>query len=1075
MNSDMITNSHDEIGLVVWGIKADHKVFCSNGVVDYNDAVIRDTIKDTRSFIRFNDARLTLYALEFTERYKVFTIYRSCKDAAGRTGAYVAFTLYVPHTKRILNIREVMDLMMDKYFSEYIHPLSSDYLPFKYDDIQPFQVILQSKAEVKDEPRSLKVNRSRQDDRPNIRIINDMNELDEFFSSPYRNEFYSCQEVIFMPSEIYNRQPGSVDFQWEPKLIDTVSPPDPLPRLILENNQEGIEIKSLSVNKEDVADASQGVEVNASDVLHVAFAKSYCVDLEISGTIESLIEAGLLFEENLQIRFVMPEVAKRFAWKKYTLELRHKLFGSDKALDVPDKTVKIVFGGTEDAWIEKSRLEFLGKHIGHDCKWYVVPMAGVEPVLGGKIPLKELVDNNAEELSYELSLREWSYAVENRSKKECDFSICIHQPRLNVRGAIGQDQKEIAFKLPQDYQFDIQSDNSKLDVKVTGDKIEISSKPETYRLDLHECDPRKLDWNFECGDKSFRKGIDLIEIPTGYDVQQGILKINGIEFSYNVEKSRIVLTDAIIVIPPEGKSVPVYWNNKCYDISIPTSFPKSKDGSLSIDISGDGYKYVVENKNGIEYYKVSIIGIPVVFEGCEGFAIDGKNILRSNDETRDLISEKVSISSADGRVLCVVYKDERKYNIKAKRRNENNGFRVEYIPDDEKYEIVVRNLNYSKSKFKRKKRGNSNRMTKFFGGLKRGLSKRILLWGVFALFLAAMGTAIWYFTANNNDEEVLLYVGKFFPSKDVLEFENIKITVNSVSSNSIGMRADDSEIKVVLTEEQISELKKKDFGIDMIEVELESAGGEVVLKSEEHSEKRKMLDNIRACIWGYEDENKYSTIFDSLYIKLPAQYEYEEVNDSILVPWNRLNEIFSSSCNYDESIKHIFADLCIKKMKDDHDSLSIVKYKTIFGNYRDSTINKWDRENRAAKVEAKEKENTVKSFVTEYKGKLWCDTCSIRTVEEVKKAWKDFSYKKEANEIYNFDVYIGKYETFFNGDMDAVSSLLAYKSCFSKAQYYVIKHYYLYNSDTYSKLLDTFGKTFKISKKDFDRSKINNK
>ena len=935
MNFDMITNSHDEIGLVVWGIKADHKVFCSNGVVDYNDAVIRDTIKDTRSFIRFNDARLTLYALEFTERYKVFTIYRSCKDAAGRTGAYVAFTLYVPHTKRILNIREVMDLMMDKYFGEYIHPLSSDYLPFKYDDIQPFRVILQSKAEVKDEPRSWKVNRSRQDDRPSIRIINDMNELDEFFSSPYRKEFYSCQEVIFMPSEMYNGQPGSVDFQWEPKLIDTVSPPDPLPRLILENNQEGIEIKSLFVNKEDVADASQGVEVNASDVLHVAFAKSYCDDLEIGGTIESLIETGLLFEKNLQIRFVMPEVAKRFAWKKYTLELRHKLFGSDKAVDVPDKTVKIVFGGTEDAWIEKSRLEFLGKHIGHDCEWYVVPMAGVEPVLGGKIPLKELVDNNAEELSYELSLREWSYAVENRSKKECDFSICIHQPRLNVRGAIGQDQKEIAFKLPQDYQFDIQSDNSKLDVKVTGDKIEISSKPETYRLDLHECDPRKLDWNFECGGKSFRKGIDLIEIPTGYDVQKGILKINGIEFSYNVEKSRIVLTDTIIVIPPEGKSVPVYWNNKCYDISIPTSFPKSKDGSSSIDISGDGYKYVVENKNGVEYYKVSIIGIPVVFEGCEGFAIDGKNILRSNDETRDLISEKVSISSADGRVSCVVYKDECRYNIKAKRRNENNGFRVEYIPDDEKYEIVVRNLNYSKSKYKRKKRDNSNRMTKFFGGLKRGLSKRILLWGVFALFLAAMGAAIGYFTANNNDEEVSLYVEKFSPSAEP-RFGGGEITVDSVPPK------------------------------------------------------------------GSEKE------------ALP------EKQDSIT-------------------------------------------------NKRDSILEQEAKEKKT-------KEDEIQSFVSRYKGELWKDSCSMETVDEVKKAWRDFPYKEEANKIYNFDVYIGKYEMFFKDGKDSVLSLINYKSGFSEAQNRVIG-YYSYDSATYSKLLDTFGKTFTISKKDFDRLKnnINNK
>ena len=125
--------------------------------------------------------------------------------------------------------------------------------------------------------------------------------------------------------------------------------------------------------------------------------------------------------------------------------------------------------------------------------------------------------------------------------------------------------------------------------------------------------------------------------------------------------------------------------------------------------------------------------------------------------------------------------------------------------------------------------------------------------------------------------------------------------------------------------------------------------------------------------------------------------------------------------------------------------------------------------------ENEEKEAIVNSFVSLYKGKLWSDQCSMETVEEVKEAWRAFPYKAEANEIYNFDAYIDKYETFFNGDMDAVSSLLAYKSCFSKAQYHVIKHYYLSNSETFKKLRDTFGKTFKISKEDFNRSKINNK
>lgn len=340
------------------------------------------------------------------------------------------------------------------------------------------------------------------------------------------------------------------------------------------------------------------------------------------------------------------------------------------------------------------------------------------------------------------------------------------------------------------------------------------------------------------------------------------------------------------------------------------------------------------------------------------------------------------------------------------------------------------------------------------------------MWGVFALFLAAMGTAIWYFTANNNDEEVLLYVGKFFPSKDVPEFRNVEITVNSVSPNNIGIRADESEIKVVLTEEQISELKKKDFGIDMIEVELESAGGEVVLKSEEHSEKRKMLDNIRECIWGYEDENKHSTKFDSLYIKLPAQDEYEEVNDSILVPWNRLNEIFSSSCNYDESIKHIFADLCIKKMRNDHDPISIHKYQDIFGDIYQDSIRAWEQEN----------ETFVENFVSQYREELWNDKCSMETVGKVKKAWKEFpdAYKGECKLKYDFKIAIEKYESFFDpkktkkGSKKGIIDEL-YKNdnkYFSKAQIEVLG-YYAYNSKTFECIRDSKGITFDISEEEF--------
>ena len=128
-----------------------------------------------------------------------------------------------------------------------------------------------------------------------------------------------------------------------------------------------------------------------------------------------------------------------------------------------------------------------------------------------------------------------------------------------------------------------------------------------------------------------------------------------------------------------------------------------------------------------------------------------------------------------------------------------------------------------------------------------------------------------------------------------------------------------------------------------------------------------------------------------------------------------------------------------------------------------------DQENEGD--EAKEAE--IQSFVSLYKGKLWSDECSMETVKEVKKAWRAFPYKDEARNIYDFDAYIDRYETFFKGSMDAVHFLLAYRGVFSKDQYRVIR-YYSYNSATYRKLRDIFGMTFKISKEDFEKLKVLN-
>ena len=43
----------NDIGLVIWGCKGGHRIFCTNGVVDVKSPEIVNTVKDLRGFLRF--------------------------------------------------------------------------------------------------------------------------------------------------------------------------------------------------------------------------------------------------------------------------------------------------------------------------------------------------------------------------------------------------------------------------------------------------------------------------------------------------------------------------------------------------------------------------------------------------------------------------------------------------------------------------------------------------------------------------------------------------------------------------------------------------------------------------------------------------------------------------------------------------------------------------------------------------------------------------------------------------------------------------------------------------------------
>lgn len=255
-----------QIGIVVWGCKGGYRMFCTNGVVRTDEPSIAQTVKDIRSFVRINRAGVNFYAIEFTDHYKVFTIYRSSFDSG--SGAFTAITVYVPHQLRLLRVREMLGEMMDAYFREYMNPLTYAPIPGKYDDISRFTAILDTYSDhVGAETGLFRRSVSVQDDTPQIILYDKVEEVDAYFEEPYHPEFFACQEVMLFEREVFEKQSEyQVVFGTKPKVIEHVSPAETLPTLA-PFHLPGNQLTKFVCNGRDLT-GSQGVTMlNETDYI----------------------------------------------------------------------------------------------------------------------------------------------------------------------------------------------------------------------------------------------------------------------------------------------------------------------------------------------------------------------------------------------------------------------------------------------------------------------------------------------------------------------------------------------------------------------------------------------------------------------------------------------------------------------------------------------------------------------------------------------------------------------------------------------------------------------------------------
>lgn len=308
-----------EIGIAIWGCKGGYRIFCNNNVIDVKVPIIRNTLKDIRSFIRFNAGGVDFYALEFTDAYKVYTIYRSSNDSNGSSGAFIAVTVFVPHSLSVSNVRTLLEEIINAYFKEYIHPIFLSPLDGKYDNIAPFVKILDKyKQDIFPENMKYVRNISTQDDIPQVLCYSDISLVDKYFATPYRKQFYACQEVMFLEDRICaNLDKYGVVFGVPPIYIDEVSEPECSCLLPVDSLENGI-IFEIKINDEKL-NLEEDNPLSDKDNISIVAKKDYYESYSFSGTVEKAINEKVLERNEQNYKLTTNKI--KLEPNKYSLEI----------------------------------------------------------------------------------------------------------------------------------------------------------------------------------------------------------------------------------------------------------------------------------------------------------------------------------------------------------------------------------------------------------------------------------------------------------------------------------------------------------------------------------------------------------------------------------------------------------------------------------------------------------------------------------------------------------------------------------------------------------------------------------
>ena len=1051
-----------DIGIVVWGCKGGYRVFCSQGV-NVKEKSIIDTIKDIRSFVRFNQVNLTTYALEFTEDYKVFTVYRSCNDSG--IGAFVAITIYVPHSLKVQNIRTSLDIAIDSYFKEFIHPVFGTYLDGKYDSIDQYQSLLESLDVVDDLLYDYRP--SVQDDCPHLRLYDNISEVDTFFDSPYRKEFFGCQEVMFMSRNLYNSGADSLRFNFKENIIEKVSDPN-TPPVISVASTPGVTYFKINDTEYPI---TTNIPVNIlKDEVTIKLKKDYCEDYIISGRIDNLINQNLLFESNKTITIRLSSIS--WIYKKY--DIRFTLNGTF----IPDNLIYIEDGKhpiiDHKISIDGSALKTQKKILLRPCSFDTTIVE-----IGSFVPAKYL--NQA----LDVKLKKHYFLVDISRGVKSEENIFIYPgsgfPTIKIPISSLNENRSLEIYLPEGYVLNDKSFDTKTEyttIELDGNTIHLIPRELEYDLVLPDIAKEHIkEWDFIINKESRKKKNPFnrdykVKIDPSERIESGSLYINRDLYDYIIENNSIIPKIVYIRFNDSNCECQTKWLRPNVMVYVNSIFPFTN--STNVKVVTDENKFSLETKiKSLSLIEITIgrkasdtaiqelegsqqiYNKEVLHENYSAFYVKDKNdkkvSITENTEI-SLVQSSCTIFNKKDEECCIIYNSKSDYTEDAENFNKQHGFTVSYednriiVKHSEKTICII--VTHSKKTIFSAKQMKSILLG--FSGL--------LIVGLLSFYLYKMLNSgktpalnVCFEISNNEFHESIKGVK--------LNNDNDYIAINQDSNVVVEWDSKFGENYEVIVSQSLT----LDFGDGMKK--------EISLS--EYRDLVKELETLKLI-------NEKNHI-DCNSIHVPVESPLQELMTQVLQSEGKYanNNTDSLYIEYSQFMrktenKYFHASL-LKRAKQmlPEDTIQYDNYLKKFERYKENDTYKdvqYCRDSLANEIKIKQEKkvrvDALRTIANQQKNLLHNLNCTINTVSRVESWYNNLPQEDKASirSIFNFEKAIADYKVFFAAgslaDIIRLTNKEKGKDSFSTQQWKVILRGYGQNNDTFVNWKREMGMSF---------------